>query len=140
MPKLECNIANMTRLVEALESGERQQARHQLRDGDRLCCLGVASDLAASDGIGRWKTSPFGGYRFTTHDRGSSCSSSSQVMLPEVIAWLGVRQPQLELRAGFDNYGSGNRLPEDSCASAMNDGNFDFRAIARRLREVYLAD
>ncbi|WP_024516788.1 hypothetical protein [Bradyrhizobium sp. Tv2a-2] len=39
--------------VKALRSGKYQQARGQLKDGDRYCCLGVLCDIA---GRGEFET------------------------------------------------------------------------------------
>lgn len=36
--------------VAALRSGEYEQCRDQLRDGNRFCCLGVACDVAIKKG------------------------------------------------------------------------------------------
>lgn len=41
--------------VEALRSGEYQQGRGQLRDGDQFCCLGVLCDLHSKAGLGEWR-------------------------------------------------------------------------------------
>ena len=40
--------------VAALRSGEYSQCRSVLRRGDSFCCLGVLSDLAVKDGVGKW--------------------------------------------------------------------------------------
>ena len=60
------------KLVEALRSGEYQQVQGRLRvtkeimkqypgtfDSTGFCCLGVACDLAAKDGVGAWADGRF---------------------------------------------------------------------------------
>lgn len=41
---------NAKKWVAALRSGEYQQGRNSLREGDCFCCLGVACDLFLKDG------------------------------------------------------------------------------------------
>ncbi len=42
------------KLVAALRSGEYRQGQRKLRDGDKFCCLGVATDLACKAGLQEW--------------------------------------------------------------------------------------
>jgi hypothetical protein len=51
---------NSRRWLEALRSGRFQQTRGALRHGDYRCCLGVACDLFAEQGLAQGK-------RFTDH-------------------------------------------------------------------------
>jgi hypothetical protein len=130
MAKLNCNIENMTKLVEALESGEYTQAQQMLRVGKRYCCLGVACDLAGKAGLGEWK-SVYGDWRFEHIDG----SKSTKVLPTGVRQWLGVQHSQLELSdwtADLD--WDKSRLS----GSTLNDGGSTFAQIAAKIREVYL--
>ena len=44
-PLTKKQLAMRAKWTEALRSGEYQQGRRALRDGDAFCCLGVACDL-----------------------------------------------------------------------------------------------
>jgi hypothetical protein len=121
--KLPCNRENMTKLVEALESGNYQQARGYLRvlnsDGTAkgYCCLGVACDIS---GVGRWF-----GRAYSVDDHDTSFAS----LPPQVQEWLGVDDP-------FVRISSQHAL----CATTLNDNGWDFHQIAAQLRKVYLSD
>jgi len=111
-----CNRERMTKLVEALESGEFEQARGQLRIDDKFCCLGVACEIS---GIGTWVD----GYYQTANDY------SFSVMPVDVVDYYG-------LDLGKDD------MPLDggSVASALNDKGYSFTKISRRIRETYLEE
>lgn len=47
----ECNVDNMRMFVNALESGLYEQGQGRLRSGDQFCCLGVACELARTNGV-----------------------------------------------------------------------------------------
>ena len=63
--------------VEALRSGDYEQAISRLRLAadysdrvrDRFCCLGVACDLAAQDGVGEWDDEMFQVDRTDNHPK-----------------------------------------------------------------------
>jgi hypothetical protein len=134
MTKLDCNIENMTKLVEVLESGEYQQARRALRVGDKFCCLGVACDIAAKEGLGEWAALEDGEWRFEHQD----LSEGTEVLPNGVRKWLGVDRPSLNLTDWWD-YGFVS-LGEifHSSASDMNDNGSDFTQIAAAIRKAYL--
>jgi hypothetical protein len=127
--KLPCNRENMTKLVEALESGNYQQARGYLRvlnsDGTAkgYCCLGVACDIS---GVGHW----FGrGYRVREHNTSAFALPPTTGLPLQVQEWLGVDDP-------FVRISSQHAL----CATTLNDNGWDFHQIAAQLRKVYLSD
>jgi hypothetical protein len=43
--------ANAKKWIEALRSGKYEQAKDQLKKGDKFCCLGVACDISK---LGEW--------------------------------------------------------------------------------------
>ena len=45
--------------IKALRSGKYKQTRHRLKKAGKYCCLGVLCDLAAKEGIGKWKGNSF---------------------------------------------------------------------------------
>lgn len=59
---------NQLKWVEALESGEWKQCRALLQNGDRYCCLGVASVLA-----------------------GARIKNGQELASPDVVDWLNIR-------------------------------------------------
>lgn len=128
MTKLDCNIENMTRLVEALESGEYTQAQSRLRTEDGFCCLGVACDVASSFGIGEWSRGFEQGWQFNTPD---SVYDEIAVLPQRVREWLGVQHSQMEL----SKWNSGETAIG---ATTMNDSGKSFEEIAAKIREVYL--
>ena len=74
---------NAKRWVEALRSGEYDQANGALRNGDGFCCLGVACDLARVELGTEWEESDDGAARLA--------GSSSFGYLPVgVQRWLGL--------------------------------------------------
>lgn len=71
-------------LVDALRSEDYRQGRNQLRLNDRYCCLGVACDIAAKNGVGHWS-----GESIIVSDY----SDESTVQLPDGVRdWFGFRQ------------------------------------------------
>jgi len=110
----ECNIENMTELVEALESGKYTQIHGQLRaripqlsKQYGFCCLGVACDISKRN---TWVTEKYSG---------------KNLFLPATVSnWLGVE--------GEDIF-----LDGDS-ASTMNDNGKSFKEIAKAIRKEYL--
>lgn len=80
---------NAKRWVEALRSGEFKQGRGTLCDGtfgdDKYCCLGVACELAAREGLVTRQGSNV--VRFIIEER-----SYTLYLPPEVRDWLGLRE------------------------------------------------
>ena len=137
MAVLSCNKTNMTRLVEALESGKYEQATGSLRKDDSYCCLGVACDLAKGEVGGEWRQDGSEPYSFVT------ASGSIQALLaPEVEDWLGVKSMYLELSptARADAEGTRTDWHQPALhATELNDTGSTFQEIANAIRRVYLA-
>lgn len=129
------NTDNIARWVEALESGQYEQAKGVLarrgEDGKvRYCCLGVACDVAMRNGV-------------NLHTEDSETIEGSPVIvydgwdgiLPEAVAdWLGFDNQNPVLTTSLLGGGS-------TTASSMNDGlGFAFTRIAQAVRETFLAD
>src|SRR5215469_4001789 len=132
MKMRDCNIQNMTKLVEALESGEYDQGKARLRtrspNGDQFCCLGVATDLAVKEGVGSWESEPTSRVNRDRIDyiRPDGSREGCGLTL-EVCAWLGVRDDIDDLT-----------LQEDETAIGMNDTGRSFAEIAAEIRKTYL--
>lgn len=86
--------AHMLAWIRALESGEYAQGSGHLKRGDAFCCLGVACNLAAADGVGRWGSATWGEEPFVT----SEDAPRTGVLPDPVSVWLGVDtcDPQLD--------------------------------------------
>lgn len=56
------NPAVKKKWVAALRSGEYEQGRELLREGNRFCCLGVLCDLHAKQTKRAWEGSSYGGF------------------------------------------------------------------------------
>jgi hypothetical protein len=132
--KLPCNRENMTKLVEALESGTYEQGHNYLLTEDmgrrKYCCLGVACEIS---GLGQWR------------NYGGKCSYSagndySQMHLVQPVKdWLGVDNRSIAL-SGHAGHPFGVCTAADLNDSFEDNEIYDFRAIAARIREVYLTD
>lgn len=109
---------NARKWVEALRSGEYQQATEALRSGDntrgyRYCCLGVACDLYRQEVGGEWVGDDF---------KDTDGQLMEDAELPAVVRdWLGLR------------WCSGHFIPQDTGSSTLiriNDGGSTFAEIA----------
>lgn len=139
--KLPCNRENMTKLVEALESGNYKQGQGYLLtidpDGTRRhCCLGVASEIS---GLGSWTPYASGDPEHPRYTADGRWSNS--ILVTSVMNWLGVYD------SGLTVTGPNEESNETLVASELNDSTvrsngqaFDFNAIAARIRQVYLTD
>lgn len=105
-----------------LESGEYEQAKGSLRDGDAYCCLGVLCEVFREvTGEGKW-VKIGGGYVFEVG------WSANDVHLPSPVhEWAGFETSNPAIREGG---GRGNS------ASHLNDNGYDFRQIAALIREL----
>lgn len=105
--------------IAALRSGKIKQAKAQLRNDDRRCCLGVLCDVfKRATGKGRWKHNG----RVWTFIVGDEQDS---FVLPEPVrAWAGLpdANPNISTRV---------------VASSANDSGKSFEYIADRI-EKYL--
>lgn len=110
----------------ALESGEYLQATNRLRTETGFCCLGVLSDLAVKAGVQKWtyNTDDCEGYGIPNED-----GSFTRGLLPKDIQnWAGLTGPAAcDPVVRTDN--KTHRL------SALNDQGYDFKTIARLIRE-----
>lgn len=143
MEKLPCNIGNMTKLIDALESGAYSQSRHVLRDNVGYCCAGVACDVAGPDIGGSWRQRSEEGYwTFTAPAAGTpSFDETRDMSLPpySVAKWLGIPSGRLPFAEGAVAPDAAGVSPSDGVN--FND-SFDgtFRDIAAALRASYLPD
>lgn len=72
----------LTKWVPALRSGNYLQGKCRLRTANnQFCCLGVACDLLASDGLGWWEMLDDGQYSFTYVN-----GDANGVVLPRSVA------------------------------------------------------
>lgn len=123
------------KLVDALRSGEYEQAQSQLRrmyaNHDAYCCLGVACDIFAKEtGEGKWGD-------FGAHDEDGelfiaqkdSYPFTSESSMPEPVRkWFGFRTNS----GGIDGYETfGQTLIN------LNDGGKSFAEIADFIEENY---
>lgn len=110
--------------LQALRSGQYQQATKQLRYHNNFCCLGVLCDLHSKEtGEKNWRTVTVG---HKTHDPDLMYSSMVYInmegILPdEVIKWSGLRDPDPTI----------NKVP----LSKLNDGGMSFDEIAQLIEE-----
>lgn len=72
--------------IKALKSGDYQQGRHYLRDGDKFCCLGVLCDLAEKAEV--LSSTVIAGHAGTWY-RGRE-TGSKKVLPEEVLEWAGI--------------------------------------------------
>ena len=93
--------------IEALRSGEYKQAQHQLRDGDRFCCLGVLCDIHSKETGGEWVNGVY--ERNRTH------------LSQSVMIWAGLASKSVY-------------LPDNSCLTDHNDGSMYLNPI--KLTEI----
>lgn len=115
--------ANRGKWVAALRSDEYQQTTGRLRDENGYCCLGVACDVARSEGLGDWD-----GNHFDTQ-----CGQEDQVLTRDVADWLGLANSNGGLTtAGADAFRGVE--PEDFLTSNLaklnDDDGLTFDAIA----------
>lgn len=80
------------KLIEALRSGQYEQTRGVLQRDGAFCCLGVACDLAAREGLGEWGQEDDAVLCFNTD------TQSHAALPPQAIAhWYGWSYPDPEL-------------------------------------------
>jgi hypothetical protein len=75
------NEENMDAFLAALRSGEFEQGKHHLNAQEKMCCLGVASELAHRAGAVSKETSGFG---ITSYE------GYTGILHPKVGEWLGL--------------------------------------------------
>jgi hypothetical protein len=117
------NIERLQLLVDALCSGEYEQNMGSLRYNDKFCCLGVACDVYRKPAQSAyWEDNVF-----VTADGARALSS----MPTEVQEWYELSYSQGDIWFKYDG------PAEYSSAMAMNDNDFDFLAIARKIVENF---
>ncbi len=113
----------------ALRSGEYRQGSYVLREvDDTYCCLGVACDLLAKRGIGKWGKKSVRPRTYISPDR----HWSRQKLPRDVAAMIGVVSewgPPCEI--------GGIRYPD---LSQANDAGRSFGEIADALEALALAE
>lgn len=82
---------NRRKWVAALRSGEFQQTRNVLRNEDGYCCLGVAAELAAREGVAV-RTAP------DERDGNWLYNDDPTRLAPKLRHWLGINSPRGVLR------------------------------------------
>jgi hypothetical protein len=130
------NKENIRKWVDALRSGDYQQAqgalRHDGADQDGYCCLGVACDIS---GLGRWVMVP----EDDEYDFGPSARAyqvgeeySTGVLPRSVAEWLGVSDGNPDV----------NYDPEGPYTLAgLNDGQrLSFEQIADVIEREWLSE
>jgi hypothetical protein len=116
---------NASKWINALESGEFQQAAGVLQDTQgRMCCLGVACELYRREVGGEWDDRDADdtvGVTFVTPDG----SEQTSVMPEDVAEWLG--------------FGDELNPPgaEDVSLAENNDAGYTFGQIADVIRDNY---
>lgn len=104
--------------VDALRSGEYQQARSALKTSEGYCCLGVACEVYQKEVGDLDVTRPIKSYLYD--NRGGSLPA-------KVVAWLDVWSPNPTLAPGVT-------------ATALNDfRRWDFNQIADAIEQTYLS-
>lgn len=74
--------------LEALRSGEYKQTTGVLNDGCRYCCLGVLTDIAVQQGLGKWeKLNTCTTFSFND-STGSAANSAA--LSPSTRKWSGL--------------------------------------------------
>lgn len=111
----------------ALESGEYQQRQHKLKTGGGFCCLGVLTDLAVKDGVGRWTADEH--FTYTAEPFGRT--ESEYLALPEAVkVWAGLK-PYSQVGVAVPKH----EREGISLADVNDSGNYTFKEIAALIRE-----
>lgn len=114
------NIENIQKWVDALRNGQYRQSSHFLRTDKGYCCLGVACDLAAKDGVHLHisETNMIWSYEGRT---GS---------LPEnVQSWLDIDEGDPDLDKGGETF---------TCSELNDTEQASFPEIASWIEATYL--
>jgi hypothetical protein len=123
--------------VDALRSGEYQQGRNSLRNGNGFCCLGVLCDLYSKENNKSWTRYdadqevyvPFDELRDKVEDLYDYLHMDGEPeLLPQsVMNWAGldIGSPEVEVNDEPDGFGSLTRELAD-----LNDNRETFATIA----------
>lgn len=103
--------------IEALRSGEYQQAIGRLRIDDRFCCLGVLCDLHAKETGGMWLPDPA-----LPEDQYFVYASADSVLPGAVREWAGLNSQSPQVAGS-------------SSLAYYNDTGRDFSFIAEQIEK-----
>jgi hypothetical protein len=110
----------------ALESEEYLQAKGRLRTETGFCCLGVLSDLAVKAGVQEWIYSADDGDGYVIPNEIGTPSRG--LVHRDIQKWAGLTGPSADDPiVQIDN--------ETHRLSALNDLGYDFKTIARLIKE-----
>lgn len=137
------NKENISRWVDALRSGQYEQAQDQLgvennHGAVSYCCLGVACEVAIANGVVLDRVAENGDIRYNDHD----------TTLPRAVAeWLGL-DSDVEVRVGWDELNSTFAIPtsEDQAVevlvvSGLNDSHeWNFEDIATAIEFTFMRE
>ena len=118
---------NQEKWLEALESGRYNQTTGRLarrsNDGSvRYCCLGVACDIS---GIAKWQRSDDGTLKY---------AQQHEELPSSVMKRLGIKD-QAGCLLSEDGDIRSDKKTGFGCLTAMNDGRWSFKRIAKFIRE-----
>lgn len=125
------NTERVQKLVDALRSGEYQQGKGRLRDGNKFCCLGVACDVFKREtSIGGWDELEGCGCHFSIKsDDGLTIQSSMNYLIDSIVNWFGFPDSNPVIKG-----------ETTTNASTLNDQyGHDFNAIAGAFERTFLA-
>lgn len=113
----------------ALRSGEYEQGRDFLRDGNRFCCLGVACDILSDNGEGEWRPSYKDGSLSHFHINNQS---DSGVLPSRVQEYLDMTAAgEFDLHEGMYHDSETDRwISHRTALTELNDDGFTFAQIA----------
>lgn len=130
---MQLNKEKLTKWVEALESGEYNQAQRQLRKStptgkDAFCCLGVLCDLSSEDTGGKWE--PVGELWFF----GREYTQRNRSLPPvDVREWLLDPTPDRDPLIVLNDV-----TAFLISLSSLNDNGVTFEHIAAKIRKDWL--
>jgi hypothetical protein len=115
------NPAIKAQWVEALRSGEYEQGKYRLRNGDKFCCLGVLCDIAHKAGVVEYTPASEQVAQDPGEETFDRYGDETGCLPLEVREW-----------AGIDNSIPWVRVPGNKISLAgLNDGQgYDFDLIA----------
>ena len=107
---------NMKKWISALRSGKYHQATDALTDGTgKFCCLGVACQLAAKEGICK--------------KNGEFYDGEANLLPPKVARWLGLSERRINPSVRVKGFG------KISLVELNDDHHYTFRQIADLIEE-----
>ena len=113
---------NLTKLCNALESGEYEQGNNALHSNGRFCCLGVACEIS---GLGKWGHIDGGPEAYCVN---SEFDRATLTMLPTIQLYYGICA---------DGWRGGDGLKQSDLVN-MNDSGKSFVEIAKHIRKYIM--